>query len=306
MDGLDDVMVVTMAMQRNNGVLRERDHPQSRRTIAHLQRSGSIVRVLPGTFVDAARLTERRTRFAAALAASRAAVLWGDAAVAALTRTLDDKPFGSTDAVALAHAQFRRPTAAIRWVRMAVPAAHRVRVDGLRCPSAAFLAVERASRDDGALIQQFLRAGLITPTALAAALPALHSHPGQDKRRRLVRINLDNPWSGGEQRLQELLRQSRVTGWVANPDLWLDGRLYHPDVYFADAPLIVEFDGYGVHSKPEVFESDRVRQNVFTLHDIPVLRYTWKRLTTEPDAVVAEIRNVLAREMARHLPGGDA
>lgn len=61
---------------------------------------------------------------------------------------------------------------------------------------------------------------------------------------------------------------------------------------------MVEFDGYEVHSKPEVFESDRRRQNVLTMGDYRVLRYTWKQLNDEPLVMIGQVRTLLARQSA--------
>ena len=148
----DDLMALTTVMEMNGGVLRQRDHLGARRTFARLVRSGAIVRVLPGTYVDAARVAERHTRCAAALAFAPGSLLWGPDAVAAITGSLAESAFVAGDRVLLAHRHSRRPASGVSWVRRTVPSDHRVRVNGLRCPSAAYLAVEAAVRDDVALI----------------------------------------------------------------------------------------------------------------------------------------------------------
>ncbi|WP_298130824.1 DUF559 domain-containing protein [Micropruina sp.] len=298
MDDLDDVMLLTNVMNLNNGVLRRRDHPRSRTTFDALERSGALVRVLPGVYVDATLITSRRTRFAAALATSPGAVLWGTDAVAALTGRLDERPFRPGDRVQLAHLRGHVSTDAVRWVRRRVPQEHRVRVQGLRCPSARYLAIESAARDSGALLEQFLRTGLVKPSELAAMVPLFDGSAGQETRRRVVRTSVDNPWSGGERLLHSLLRRHRITGWVANAELVIDGCRCFPDVLFEEAGLVVEFDGYEVHSKPEVFESDRRRQNVLTMGDYRVLRYTWKQLNDEPLVMISQVRAFLARQSA--------
>jgi hypothetical protein len=62
-----------------------------------------------------------------------------------------------------------------------------------------------------------------------------------------------------------------------------------------DAGLIVEFDGYVVHSSKGAFESDRHRQNQLVLAGYRVLRFTWQQLKDDPAAVVREIRAALAQ-----------
>ena len=171
-------------------------------------------------------------------------------------------------------------------------------LNGLRCPSAAYLAVEAAVRDDGALIERFLRERRVDAAQLTAALSALAATPGQETRRRVVRASLDNPWSGGERALQALLRKHRVTGWSANLELMVAGHCYYPDLCWPDHRLIVEFDGYAVHSTREQFEADRARQNQLVLAGYLVLRFTWKQLQDAPDEVIGQIRTALARQTA--------
>lgn len=290
-------MMLTTVMGLNNGVLRARDHRRSRVTFDRLVRTGALVRVLPGTFVDARLLTSRRTRCAAALATYPGSLLWGSDAVAAVSGTLDESPFSDRDPVRLVHAQSRYPAPGVTWTRRRVPAEHTSRVDGLRCPSARYLAAEAAARDEGALIERFLRGGRLEPTELPGVLPALAGTPRHQERCRIVRASVDNPWSGGERKLQELLRRNRITGWLANSELVIGGRRYFPDVLFEAARLVVEFDGYAVHAKPEVFESDRSRQNDLVIAGYRVLRYTWKQLNDEPGRSVAQLRTVLAGEI---------
>lgn len=289
----EDLFTLTQVMSLNNGVLRARDHPNSRTAFANLLRAGAIVRVLPGTYVDAGRLPERRTRYAAALAFAPGSVLWGSDAQQALTNTMDATPFGPRERVTLAHAHSRHPTDGVRWVRRRVPADQRLRVEGLRCPSAAFAAVEAAARDGGELIEQFLRERRVSIDSLAAALQALAGTPRQEVRRRIVRSSMDNPWSGGERELQALLRRHRLTGWIANGELALDSGTYYPDLLWPRERVIVEFDGYQVHTRRDVFESDRARQNALVLAGYLVLRFTWKQLNERPDEVVRLIREGL-------------
>ena len=298
MDDIDDLMRLATVMGLNGGVLRARDHPQSRGAFAELVRSGAIVRVLPGTFVDERLRASRLTRCAAALATYPGALLWGTDAVGALCGTLDAIPFDDNEPVQLVHHQSRHSAPSIRWTRRRVPSEHRVRIGALRAPSARYLAVEAAARDSGALIERFLRDGRIKPSELADVLPALAGSAGPARRRRVVRVSGDNPWSGGERELLALLRRHPVTRWVANAELVVDQVRCFPDVLFEHARLVVEFDGYAVHAKPEVFEADRRRQNRLVLAGYRVLRYTWKQLTETPEALIAELRAALACEIA--------
>ena len=51
--------------------------------------------------------------------------------------------------------------------------------------------------------------------------------------------------------------------------------------------LVVEVDGYGVHNPRPQFERDRRKDADLMLAGYRVLRITWRRLTREPEQVIA-------------------
>lgn len=59
--------------------------------------------------------------------------------------------------------------------------------------------------------------------------------------------------------------------------------------------LIVELDSYGFHGDPDTFESDRRRDVILTLAGYTVLRFTYERVTREPEAVMREVQEALER-----------
>jgi len=65
------------------------------------------------------------------------------------------------------------------------------------------------------------------------------------------------------------------------------------DLAYPRRRLAVELDGKGTHHTERAFEADRSRDNRLRLAGWTVLRYTWHRFTTEPVAVVAELRDAL-------------
>lgn len=272
----------------NDGVLCLRRH--ARATINTLLAAESVVRVYPGVFVDAELLGCRLTRYAAALAARPASVLWGESAVAAITA--DQSPFRPGERILLAQSGGGRPPPGISIHRRRVTTIRRF--NGLRCPPPALVAVEIAPRDDGRTADSFLGEGLVSPGALMNALNQFDNGRDQRIRRRIVVSYADNPWSGGERDLQAVLREAGITGWVANVVLRVGGFACYPDLLFEANRLIVEFDGFAVHGTRQAFESDRVRQNRLVLAGYRVLRYTWRRLQDDPDGIVAEIRTALA------------
>ncbi len=99
----------------------------------------------------------------------------------------------------------------------------------------------------------------------------------------------------GERRLHDLLRRAGLVGWRAGVTVRdADGRPRVVDVLFEGARVVVELDGYRAHADRRAFENDRSRQNALQLAGYVVLRFTWRDLTTRPDAVAAQIRAALA------------
>jgi hypothetical protein len=72
-------------------------------------------------------------------------------------------------------------------------------------------------------------------------------------------------------------------------------RLVEADALFADHALIVELDGAATHDTTQAFHADRRRDTALAAAGYLVLRYTWERVTTEAEAVAAELREVMAR-----------
>lgn len=67
------------------------------------------------------------------------------------------------------------------------------------------------------------------------------------------------------------------------------------DAAYAEHGVGIELDGKQSHLTDVAFEEDRARDNRLGLAGWMILRYTWRRFTTEPDRVVEEVRTALAR-----------
>ena len=61
------------------------------------------------------------------------------------------------------------------------------------------------------------------------------------------------------------------------------------------AKLMVELDGRAVHATGRNFESDRARDRRLAVAGWLVIRITWRQLQDEPDAVAADIRDLVAQ-----------
>jgi very-short-patch-repair endonuclease len=66
------------------------------------------------------------------------------------------------------------------------------------------------------------------------------------------------------------------------------------DFAWPERRLVVETDGRATHSTPGAFERDRVKDAELTVAGWHVIRVTERRLSSDPTAVVAQLRALLA------------
>jgi very-short-patch-repair endonuclease len=122
---------------------------------------------------------------------------------------------------------------------------------------------------------------------------------GRRGTRRLVRLvaaMVGGERSAAERPLTANLRRHRIGGWVANLEVRDEtGLLAIADVAFPARRLIVEIDGWAVHTSPGACQRDRERQNRLVAAGWTVLRFTWRDLSERPDYVIAVIRRLLDR-----------
>jgi very-short-patch-repair endonuclease len=69
---------------------------------------------------------------------------------------------------------------------------------------------------------------------------------------------------------------------------------YEVDLRWRDHNLVVEFDSYTFHSSRQAFERDRRKDRELQALGYRVLRFTWRGLTKEREAVVAALSRALA------------
>jgi very-short-patch-repair endonuclease len=65
--------------------------------------------------------------------------------------------------------------------------------------------------------------------------------------------------------------------------------------------IIVELDGRAAHATPMAFESDRERDRTMLLDGWRIVRVTWLQLRDTPEAVAADLRELLGLTAASTL-----
>lgn len=269
-------------------MIARREHPELAGSIAWLLRTGQLVPVLPGVYAPPSQAGTAETRIRAVGWWDRDAILTGAAAARVSFWAGLDVPV-----VTCAVRHERAPQAGYAFVRRAVPPELVVERFRLRYTRPALTALDLCIETDGEAIDQVLRSRAATLDHLHQAMALMPARIGNLQRRRLLVESRARPWSAAERRLHRLLWRAGITGWDGNQPVVIDGVKTYPDVVFARYRLIIEIDGRKFHSEPEVFESDRRRQNLLVVNGWCVLRFTVRMIEDEPDAVITTIRAAL-------------
>lgn len=159
--------------------------------------------------------------------------------------------------------------------------------------------IEAAARSSGGakIMDTALQRHLDLPELWKSHLNNKGRH-GSPRARILLLAAGDGARSEAERLLGKLLRQAGITGWKANYRV----AGYKVDYGFPAATLALETDGWAFHSDPDVFRSDRIRQNALILAGWHVLRFTWLDLNEYPERVIAQIRRALIQRSVEPHP----
>jgi predicted transcriptional regulator of viral defense system len=100
-----------------------------------------------------------------------------------------------------------------------------------------------------------------------------------------------------EHRFQELLHAAGLPNPQTNVKVKTWRQTYEVDCLWAEERVAVELDGRDAHMRAAAFEEDRARDAALTATGLRPLRFTWRRLTEEPDDLLAELKATLSGRM---------
>lgn len=124
-------------------------------------------------------------------------------------------------------------------------------------------------------------------------------HDSVEKTRLLILpfIGHPHPNSPGEQLLARRLSADSELGGLFEFNQYVStfcGSRYIVDLLWRDGKVVVEVDGFHLHTSPVVFASDRQRDYELLLDRYSVLRVTHEEVMADVERVVSKIRDVVA------------
>jgi very-short-patch-repair endonuclease len=130
-----------------------------------------------------------------------------------------------------------------------------------------------------------------TPADVDAVLRRRPRCPGAPMLRAVVHGDARVTLSVLEKRFLELLQQARLP----LPRTNRRAGSHHVDCRWPARRLTVELDSYRFHSSRHAWEQDRRREREARARGDEIRRYTWGDVFQEPDAMLAELRTLVAR-----------
>lgn len=98
-----------------------------------------------------------------------------------------------------------------------------------------------------------------------------------------------------EARLLALIRAADLPTPTCNQRIRCgDGGAVEVDFLWPGQRVVVEADGRRFHDNPLAFERDRKRDRELQMNGYRVVRFTYRQIEREPDAVLSTIRRLLA------------
>lgn len=132
---------------------------------------------------------------------------------------------------------------------------------------------------------------LVTPPAVHAAMERCPKRRGSATLRRLLEDRPTLTRSRAERLLLDLVARSGLP----LPETNVRIGAYEVDALWRRERVVVEIDGYAFHADRRAFERDRRRDAELQARGHRVLRFTWRRLQDEPEAVLVTLARTLAR-----------
>jgi very-short-patch-repair endonuclease len=268
--------------------------------IDRLVRTRTWTRLAPRIFLDAsAPLTWQAWAFAAVLSLGPDAVLVGASAVS--LRSLGPPTLPVSVAIP-PQRRTRLDTPQVRVLRLDVPDADRVIVDGLPTTTRLRTAVDLAHLvpllQAQPILDRMLVLDMVDLADLRSAI-GCSRRTGSAQARALMRSAADLAAAESERHARRVLREAGITGWTPNHAVTVrGGRTIKVDLALKRLRIAIEVKGWIFHSESDRAKGDDDRVTDLQLAGWFVIPVGWLELMSDPDGFVAK---VLAAVAARTL-----
>lgn len=152
-----------------------------------------------------------------------------------------------------------------------------------------------------AVADSALRAGAVHRLELEEAADAVRG-PGSPRARRVLLRADERAANAFESVLRGHLIAAGMTGFVPQLVVHEPGLLLVADLGDADARVVLEADGYGVHGTRRAFAADLARHDELQSAGWVTRRFAWEHVMHRPDWVVAQTRAALSQRIVRRPP----
>ena len=162
----------------------------------------------------------------------------------------------------------------------------------------------RSQTEASAVVVEAVQRGIVSLQGLRVEL---EDGPVRWSRllRQALRVAETGVWSLPENDLAQVLARSALIPELwSNPELHAaDGtRLPTPDGWLDQVGLALQVHSVRWHSMSTDWEGTVLRDGVYAEHAVPVLAFTPRRITTEPDWVVERVERVVSTLRGRERP----
>jgi very-short-patch-repair endonuclease len=302
---VEEAMIAELAERQHGVVARQQllELGFGRRGIEQRIHSRRLNPLYPGVYAVGHRVIHREGRWmAAVLASGPDAVLshWSAAALWMIrpnSRTRID--------VTVPHRS--RSSSAIRRHVSEVPADERTVEEGIPVTSVPRTIFDLAATEPTDVVEGLLRESEYRQLYDRLSLwDLIERYPGRRGIRKvraaLERIKeepVGRKRSPLEERFAPFLRRHQLPLPRFNDWITVGGKRYQVDCHWPGTGEIVELDGWKGHGTRSAFRDDRARDRALRVAGYSVTRLTWNQLDDEPEAIAADLRELLADHQAR-------
>jgi very-short-patch-repair endonuclease len=193
----------------------------------------------------------------------------------------------------------RRP--GIRAHQELLPADEIETVDGIPVTSVSRTLLDLAAIFSRSQLEQAMNEAEVRQLTSRLSLPGLlDRHPGRRGAQKLHRLLAESAETCGvtrselERRFAALIEAHGLPRPRRNAQIAVRGRFYEVDCLWPEQRVVVELDGRAVHGTNRAFQGDRRRDRILVVEGWRSSRITWLQLRDEPEAIVADLRLLLA------------